>query len=603
MWSKICARRMSLEAMLEAGSGRRRPDRAGIGAAPLLSTALVGSGRTIADAGDGRKIEARVDRSDLALILGGPGPARGNLVAVLTMVFVSFVMYGPPVVNAGFYLDDWFLLALLDHSPARDPASLFQLCGMNIAGDRPFACVGIVGAYLVTGSDPVAQHALALVGVAATAIVLFLLFRRVRIAFWPALSAAALFVIYPGSDATRLWLTSSNGQILLIGFVLAALMAIAAIDRRRWAAAALNLGSALIYVALFQAGEYAVPAVALSGVLYVAHAGLTKKAIARGIFDLGLAVAFVTYRLFLSPVTEAQGGLVSRTVPQSVDRAFDVLAGAWESWSFVLFPVWWMIVVVVLGAVAAFWTAWREPEIRPYVYRQLGVLGGGTLFSLASVAIFIPALDYYTPVHFGLVNRVNFFAAPGYSAAFVGLLGLAFVGWSRFRPRPWVAYVALAACLVFTVAGLYDHSRRSQTGYAASWSAAKTALERMEHGLAAADAQLDANIISFGHPLFESGYIPVFAYTFDLKAALRLKNNRTPARAAPALEPAETACGDTAVVFGTQPFADYSGPRELWFVNATLAQARRIQTQSDCVKAYSDWGLPPYWGSSPPGQT
>ena len=61
---------------------------------------------------------------------------------------------------------------------------------------------------MLLGHTAEAYHLLSIVLLVISSSLIYVLLRQCRMGHWPALLVCVLYVVYPGSDATRLWPTS-----------------------------------------------------------------------------------------------------------------------------------------------------------------------------------------------------------------------------------------------------------------------------------------------------------------------------------------------------------------------------------------------------------
>jgi len=105
--------------------------------------------------------------------------------------------------------------------------------------------------------------------------------------------------------------------------------------------------------------------------------------------------------------------------------------------------------------------------------------------------------------------------------------------------------------------------------------------------------------MSFGHPIWEREFIPVFSASWDLRGAIDEKTRLDPRLALPFLDAA--ACGPSGVLLSGTPYSAYRGADPLWFVNLKTGESRHIATAAECNAAVTAWGRPPFWGKTVTG--
>lgn len=512
------------------------------------------------------------------------------------LVIVTIVIWGPSALSLGLYYDDWMLLASMDDAASWSPIDLYSACHDIEPAGRPGGCVYHVGAYLVTaGGHAAAYHLLSVGFIWLSALLLYLLLVRCRLPWGVALGVAALWVVFPGSDATRLWPASVGAQLILGLYLTAVLLGIEGLRRSGGRAALLHLASFGIYFALVFTYEIVVPLIAISGAFYwLAAPG--RKAIRRGVADLAFALAFVVYRTVISPVDSDTGFVVERTASETVTRVFDIAEGAWQTWQNLFLPgragttgAVCALAIVIVALVA-------RPATRAPIARWLAIaLAAAGLVAMALCA-YLPANDLYIPSVGSTFNRLNLAAAPAYCLGFVALLGAVFVAL-----QSTVGRTAAIAAVAFAVGGVIAWQLQVGGNSRAAWQESWNAQTRAIAGLRPAISQMpkDAIVVSFGHPIWERDFVPVFAAGWDLRGMIDYETDHDPPAAIPFVPGAS--CQPQRVTLDGAPFAPYRNGPPLWFANATTGEARQIRSLQDCTRTLTDWGPPPYWGRTVAG--
>jgi hypothetical protein len=518
-------------------------------------------------------------------------------VAVAAIVAAAVALYLRPVFDLGFYYDDWDVLASLGKAPGGGWPDRFEACRQVDQAGRFGGCLYHTTANFLLGEHHAAYHVLSIVLLAACAVGLFALLRACRLGHWPALVAALLFVAYPGSDATRLWPGGLVSQYVLALYLAAVLLAIGALRRTGARAFAWHAASVAVFVLALFTYEIVVPPIAVAGIFYLlALPRRRRAAIALGIANVALALAFTAYRLTINPVEASSGFVEHRSLAQLVDRVGVVLKGAWASWQPLFAPGTAAAVVALVAACVWLTAAADDRGVRRASARWLVAVAGAGVFAVASVLAYLLANDLYVPDAASLFNRLNLLAAPAYCVAFVALGGLLCAALSHWLPRAGaVAVVVVLAAPV--AAGLVDRERRSQDVWAASWDEQTRALDKLR--VAAAKLEPDASVMSFGHPMWERDFIPVFAASWDLRGAIAVTTRVDPPSALPFGDFAS--CGAGGVIVGGTRFAAYRGPSPLWFVNLSDGRARRVSSTAQCAAVVAAWGRPPFFGSTVTG--
>jgi hypothetical protein len=520
---------------------------------------------------------------------------RPKLATALALGVLAIAIWGPPVANLGLYYDDWALMAAFGDAESKSPGDLWDACRDFEPNGRPGGCVYHPLAYLVTGGKVRGYHLLSLVFVWGSAFVLFLLLRACRMRWGLALAVAALWVVFPGSDATRLWPTAAGAQLILALYMLAVLLGIAALRREGGRALALHAASLLIFVGLVLTYEIVIPLIAVTGVLYwLALPG--RAALVRGAVDLAFGIGFFGYRTWIAPVSSDSNLVVDRGLGDLPARVLDLFEGAWQTWQDLFAPGLAGALIAVLGAGVIAAALVAAPDCRKPLQRWLALALLGVAMAGVAVVAYLPANDLYVPRAGTLFNRLNLAAAPAYCLIFVALMGALYTAVRRLAGAP--AAIAIAASLVAAVVGWQVHvESRSQEAWQAAWNAETRAAAGI--GAALAQAPSDASVVSFGHPIWERDFIPVFSASWDLRGMIDYELHVDPPRAVPFVSTA--ACARDGVLVDGDLFARFHGGSPLWFANAATGVGRPIESQKECQTAVAEWGPPPFWGESVTG--
>jgi hypothetical protein len=518
--------------------------------------------------------------------------SRPTLLAALALGVLAIAIWGPGVTNLGFYYDDWALLAGFGDAPNKTPAELWRACKEFEPNGRPGGCVYHPLAYLVTGGTVRGYHVLSLAYVWGSALVLYLLLQRCRVAWGLALAVAALWVVFPGSDSTRLWPTAAGAQLILTLYMLAVLLGIVALRRTGWRSVALHAAALLIFTALVLTYEIVIPLIAVTGALYW-FAAPGRAAALHGAVDFAFGVGFFVYRTWVAPVSSDSDIVQERELRDLPGRVLDLLAGTWQSWQDLFAPGLAGAVVAALGAVTVAATLLAFRQSRRPILRWLALALFGVVAAAVAVVAYLPANDLYVPRPDTLFNRLNVAAAPAYCLIFVALVGALYASVRTLAGA--AAATAIVAAVVGAVVGWQlQVESRSQAAWEEAWNAETRAIAGLRGALARAPS--DASVVSFGHPLWERGFIPVFSASWDLRGMIDYELEVDPPKAVPFVPTA--GCNRNGVVVDRKLFIRFRDSSPVWFANATTGEGRRIGSLEGCREAVAEWGPPPYWGQS-----
>ena len=529
----------------------------------------------------------------------GSGRRRRALVVVVTIVAAAVLMYAKPVFDLGFYYDDWSMISAMQDAPGGGWSAAFDACRGVDTGGRAGGCLYHATVITALGDRPAPYHVWSIVLLITCSLLLYWLLRRCRFGHWPALLVCVLFVVYPGSDSTRLWPVGFAAQYVLAAYLAALVLGIEGVrragDRRR--ALACHAASIGLFSLMLFTYELVVPLMAISGVFYLLAAPAQRRAaLARGAVDLAIALAFAVFRLVIAPVPSGGGLSQERTAAEWVARLEAVLRGAWNSFRPLFAPGTTATVVVLVAAVVWIAAVVMDRAVLRASLRWLLAAFLATGFAVASMLAFVPANDLYTPDYFSLFNRLNVAAAPAYCVLFVALCGLLWTALERWLPRA-VATAAVAVIVVGVAAGQVGKSRDSQEAWAVSWDVQTAALDKLR--ALAPRLEPHASVMSFGHPIWERGFVPVFSASWDLRGAIDARTGVDPPSALPFVDQAQ--CAASGVELDGAPYLAYRAASPLWFVNVSTGQARRITSRRSCEATVAAWGRPPFWGRSVTG--
>lgn len=520
---------------------------------------------------------------------------RGVLVAA-GLLALALAIYLPYALKGGWYYDDWALYSTFQASGS-SWSGQFDACTATITGGRKLTCLYHASMYHFLTDDRTAYHLVGIAFLVAMAILLYAVLRRCRLGWtWSALTAA-LLIVFPANDATRLWPTGAIGQAVIVLVLLGVLLALSALGRNRgWRASALHIGATLLFLVAMAAYEIAVPLVALSGIVYW-FAYRNRAALLRGAFDLGLAFLFVVYRLIVNPADPSDGFTVERTLRGDVARAWTLVSDAWRTWHDVFLPGAIGVVGILAVLAIALTLALRDSEARRRMLPWAALLGAGLIVSAAATFVFFTANDLYVPQIGTVFNRVTLPATIPYLCIFVGLLGLGYEVVRRFVPYPWIAVLAVGGVVLASCLHQLRISSDHKRFWEASWSEQQLALSGYKE--AVVGIPRTSRVVGLGAPLWEPDFIPIFASTWDLRGAIEYETAVDPPSASPLTE--SLVCGKQGLLLDGQPFMPYLVPGSpVYFIDAETKRARLVRTQADCSSTIARWGRPPFVAALPP---
>jgi hypothetical protein len=473
----------------------------------------------------------RLDRSltwrELAL-------AWAALAALAVVGYISLVLHG------GFHLDDWSNGAGTFYPPGGRSISHSLEWFKELTFFRPVLVLYVPLTYVVFGMHEHVFLAWAVVLAWAGIGLFYGVLRRLGVPWIHALVIAGLVLIFPWFDSTRMMPSAAVITLSIFFLMAGAWISLIALDRRdlrfHFLAAAFYLLSILSY-------EITLPLIACLGLLYLLRAGW-REARWRWAIDIVVVIAGGIWNL-THTARETSG------ISGDVDHLREIIDGGKVILGQTLLPTktpqTTLVLIalgVVLGVGVVVW--WRERGSgdggdaaagRGSWFREgigrggrgsfswglrewLLLAAGGIFVFVLGWAIFIPANPYYTPVIWGVTNRVNGMAGFGTVMTVYAALGV--FGCLVGRLLRGVALAAVAITLALAAAlGLgYGIVLHNHTGM---WNAAWV---KEEEGLAKITARYPTlppgtTIYATNWPGYETLGVPIYSATWDLDGMLK----------------------------------------------------------------------------------
>jgi hypothetical protein len=207
----------------------------------------------------------------------------------LLLAAVAAAVFGPHVAHGGFYSDDWSNAA--DYRFADRPRILSLAASLQAGvGTRYLLTLAQPIPHALFGLDTPAHVALG-IGLGVAAVTAFYgVLRSVGMAWVHAAAMALLVLVFPWSDAVRLWATAGLHNLSMLSFFIGLIVALRALSVPGRRGALLHGLAQLCYVVAVLFYEVPLPAIALSGLLYVHRAPSWGVAVRRWRADVLLAL-------------------------------------------------------------------------------------------------------------------------------------------------------------------------------------------------------------------------------------------------------------------------------------------------------------------------
>ncbi len=466
---------------------------------------------------------------------------REALLAWAMLAVLGALVYSPHVAHGGYYLDDWSDAAGTFYPPGGSGVSHVLSYFSGLFTYRPVLILYVPFKYYVLGTNMAYQLVLAVALGVIVAALAYGILRTLSVPWYHAWLIAALTVVYPWFDSTRLWEAASLST-LAIAFAFGGLwIALVGLNRRSWL---LHGCAAFLYLVSILAYEITLPFIAAAGVFYVFRAGWrlarTRWAVdlvvvvGAGLWD-GLhtnrSVSSISGDLtHLKEIFTSGGTLLGRT-------PFPVGPHSHTALTLTILGI-----VVVAGLIVGLSQRPRFGDGPQWDLREwLLLAAGGLLVAALGWTMFIPADPYYTPSIYGFTNRVNALAGIGLVIFVYATIGIAATLAGRFLPktRGLVTVATLVAGLMLGAAYVHvleRHGRIWDTAYRAETAAIDQMRARFPH------LRHGTTVFTSNYPAYQTLGVPIFASTWDLNGMIKLRYDDGTLSAYPVIEGQQLVC-------------------------------------------------------------
>lgn len=527
---------------------------------------------------------------------------RELLLVAAALSALGALVYGTHVRDGGFLMDDWsnaaktrFLAACCGTgSTGQGSGYLAQV--QNLLADGPAAYhIGLpvlIPFSFYAFRPAIAPHlALAVALGVLVSGCMYAVLRSFRVAPVHALLMAALVLLFPWSDANRLWAMASYNQLAVVLWLVGLFVALRGLRSRGRRAVVLHAVALVLYaagIAIYElvagpvlvsvafylhrdpGGEIAWKGMALRWVADVAVTGLTLVAV--------VALALPRFAIPL----EQQVPFALVVADESLTLLSFAAVPFAQPWRGLVVGV--LLAVLVAGAVVRGRLSADDPQ-RGTLGHWLAVAAAGVLVVGAGYAL--PLLGGYgRPLSAGIENRVNLVSGAGYvmivyaSAAVAGHL----VARAARRPPAWATAVPVVASLVIG-AGYVGLARESAARYDRSFAEQLQVLNAIRD---AGPYPTGALIFPFGYPSFTAVGVPVFAWIWDLPPASKIILDDPSPAAFPVLPGTTFTCADHSVLpSNAHGLGEFQRGRygNTFFVDVPSGRTVRLDDYAGCQAA------------------
>jgi len=530
-------------------------------------------------------------------IAEGTRPSLPDLaLASFVLLVLAVIVFRSHITHGSFYYDDWSNQALSAYPPK--PGFLGSIeAYWELTGYRPLLALYLPTLNAILGTHQHMQLAWAVLLAVFMAASLFALLITLGLQRIHALAISALALVFPASDATRLWATSATASLVigmyLWGLVLA-LRGLASSDRRAriW----YHAGALALFLAAISIYELVATVALVSVAFYIWRGGL-RRALKLFAIDISAIIVLLAYTLSKNKIDKATSFGESVDHARAIfDQGLSVIAASAEPFGA---PSRTVVLVVLLAAMVIgglIW--WRLPSAdtaRRSIGSWLAVAVAATLWAWVAWAVFIPAASYYAPGRLGVGNRVNALAGIGVvTAVYAVVMLLATILCRLLNVR---AAVATALGLLAAVALGIGYVREIDHDKVA-WDLASRWQNRVLYVLREQIPRPapGATIYAFDYPSYTAPGVPTFASSWDLNGAVKLLYHRSAIAGYPVIAGVTMVCAANRLYpsgagYTVQFGASYDSA---YLVDVGTGRVAVPRTRAECLREISAFAPGPF---------
>ncbi len=512
--------------------------------------------------------------------------AREVLLVAALLMLAAFAFYGRYVSDSGFFADDWANAAAYRFAdPPRLASSIATF--HDILGGRPVLAVALAVPHALFGTHAWAHLALGIALAWLVAVLLHVVLRVLGAAFAPAFVAALLTLVFPLSDATRLWATAAVNNLAVVLYLAGLLVALQGLRGRGRNALLLHACALLLYLLSMLTYEVAAPAILLSGLLYRVCVPW-RSVIPRWLADGTLVAVAIAYSAAATGqvrrVTTVRGAL--QDVPSAARQAGTAVAQAFvPSGARPLLAVPLLLALfAAFGAVVLLRKGGADARcIRWWLMAQgIAAIGVGA-------AHVVLLGSYLGPLSTGIGNRGNVFAALPVAVFVCATVILAGLVVAHLLARPRLVMGVAGGLLVLILIGQSTVLLRHEDDYLAASQRQAAVLSSVRAGVP--KPVPGALILTAGEDATVND-VPVFDETWDLAGAISLLYGDRTVSGLPVVGDTRIACTTAAVrimsrhQFGGEIAAGRVVPfGVVYLVNVPTGRTVRITDAASCEGA------------------
>jgi len=518
-------------------------------------------------------------RDELLSEKRGPSGSEA-LVAAGLFALLALLAYGTYVVHGGFYSDDWSHAA--NYHFADSPRYLNSVSQLEeFLGGRPLSALLMPLPQALFGPHPGPHLALAAFVGVLTSLCFFLFLRTMAMAPLHAWMVAALALLFPWADSSRLWATASVNSLSVCFFLLGLVVALRGFEHRGRRGTLMHAGAALLYLLSVLTYEVTAAAALLAGFLYLGRTS-RPRALRSWAADVAVVFAGLLYSLLTTASARPVATIAERVedLPDFVRDSFLLLASALQPFGNMGRPLQALVLLAAAAVVGvAILRLRRAPDA--VLRRWLGWALIGVVAAAAAYFMFLGSHLY--PRDPGIDNRINVFAGLAICLVVYAVVACA----CRLFLEARSAALATAAIALLIGIGY-------ATALADDLNDWVDAADRQEAILDEADRALlplpkGSTVIGFGFPSQTAPEVPVFNRPWDLHGALQLRSDDMVTRAYPVYEGIEVACRSRLLIDGGAGYGSFQLPYDRLYFYDAAGRVQPVESRAQCSRAIGEY--------------
>jgi hypothetical protein len=452
-----------------------------------------------------------------ALVASQPS-VRELVLAAALLAALAAAVFGSYLADGGLYIDDRWFYSFYEFAPGYF-SGVEAIMESGEFGFRPLQAAQMAGTYAVFGLDATPLLAVALALTIGAAACFYALLRELGLERLHAGAIAALALVSPAADSTKLWTAAGHNNLALVLYFAGAAVVLRGFAAGGRRATLLHAASLLMYALSILVYEVAAAAMLLSVLLYRLRVPW-RPAVRRWLADVVVVGAVLVVNAVATDRDAQSVGDMLSTVEQFARDAVSLVlaAGVPHGTQDLLLPLFALAVLAGLSAVV--WPEWRgDTAIRSQVERWLVVSGVAAVGIAVAYVMLVPA-GYLRPLGLGIDNRTNLMAAFAIVAFLYGVFMVTGTLVFRFTSRWREASIAFALVLSAVVGVAYlDRLNDDKTRWEQAAAVHGSELAALEAALP--DPPPDSTVYSVGNRESVSSGLPGLIW-WDLYGAGRL---------------------------------------------------------------------------------